>query len=79
MQNVSHIGLVDSHSKGDGRDNDVAILIEEGILMLDPLGGFQSGMVGQCIDAIHDQLFGKILHLLARQTINDYALALILA
>jgi hypothetical protein len=40
VQYVSHIGFVDSHSKGDGRDNDVAILIEEGILVLHTFGSF---------------------------------------
>ncbi|CAI8164767.1 MAG: Uncharacterised protein [Cryomorphaceae bacterium] len=64
MQYKANIRLIDTHTKGNGCHNDVAIFIEEGILVLHTFTGFQSRMVGQSIDAVHLQLLGKVLNLL---------------
>ena len=77
MQYKANIWFIDTHTKGNGCHNDIAILIEEGILVLHTFAGFQSRMIGQGIDAVHLQLLCKILYFLTRQTIDDDALALV--
>src|SRR6056300_1539142 len=46
MQDESNIRFIDSHPKGYCRDNDIAILIEECILVFNTFCSFQSRMVG---------------------------------
>ena len=77
MQYKANIWLVDTHTEGNGRDNDVAIFIEEGILVLHTFASFQSRMVGQGIYSVHLQLLGKVLNLLTWQTIDDRTFALV--
>ena len=47
----AHVGLVDAHAEGDGRDHHDAVLAQEAVLVALPHVGVQAGVVGQRVDA----------------------------
>ena len=65
MNHKANIGLVNPHPKGDGCHNDVDFFHQEIILVFDPLGGFQTGMVRNGLDIVGPQNFGKFFGFLA--------------
>ena len=71
----AHVGLVDTHAKGDGGYDDVNLLHQEGILGLRSQRRLQAGMIGSGLDVVGLQDFCQFLHLLARQAVDDAALA----
>ena len=72
---VAHVGLVDAHAEGDGGDHDHAVPGHEGILIGLALGLVHAGVVGQGGNAVPLQQQRRRLGLLARQAIDDAALA----
>ena len=71
MDHEPHIGLVNPHSEGDGRDNDVHVLHQELILNAAPLMGIHPRMVSQRFDAVDLQEFRYFFNLFSAQTIDD--------
>ena len=47
VHNEAHVGLVDSHSEGDRRDNHVDLFVQKGVLVAAARAGIESGVVGQ--------------------------------
>ncbi len=78
VDDEAHIGLVDTHTEGDGGHDDVDVLLEEVILRLRTFIGLQSGVVRRGLEAVELQLGRQLLHLLARETVDDATLALML-
>ena len=76
MQDESHVGSIDPHPERDGRNDDVGLLVEEGILILVALGIAQAGVVRHRAVAFIDQPRRKIVHLTSRQAVNDPGLLL---
>ena len=70
----AHIGLIDTHTEGDGGHDDVDVFHQEGILRLCTGGRVESCMVGRSLDVVGSQDGCQLLHLLARQAIDDAAL-----
>ena len=77
MRDVAHVGLVDAHAEGDGRNDADGIVLEEGVLVGRALGGVHAGVVGQGVDPLLAQELRGAVDLGARQAIDDAALALV--
>ena len=75
VDDEAHVGLVDAHAEGDGGHDDVDFLHQEVILRLCACGGVQSGVVALRLDVVGAQHLGQVFHLLARETVDDAALA----
>ena len=75
MNDIPDVRFIDSHSKGDGRHNDVHVLHQELVLDAAALVGVHARMVPQGLDAVDTQHFGDFFHLLAAQAVDDAALA----
>ena len=75
MNHKPHVGLVDTHTEGDGSHDDVDILHQEVILRLGTGGGIKTSMIGRGLDIIGAQDGSQLLHLLTRETVDDAALA----
>ncbi len=74
VEDEAHIGFVDAHAEGDGRDHDHIGLGHEGVLVgLARLLG-HAGVIGQRADAFGGEQAGGFFGLLARQAIDDAAL-----
>src|SRR5215212_4617968 len=71
MRHEPHIRLVDPHAERDGSDNYDAILVDEPVLMAGAHSGVQSGMIRQRLDPGPGQGGRGILHLGARQAVDD--------
>ena len=77
MYDKTHIGLVDTHTEGDGRHNHINVLAQERVLVGTADSAFHSSMIGQGLNIIEAQHFGQFLDLLAAQAVDDARLALI--
>ena len=75
VDNEAHIGFVDTHTESDGSHDDVDTLHKEVILRLRARAAIQSGMIGSRLDIVGTQHVGQIFYLLARETVDDTALA----
>ena len=75
MDDETHVGLVDTHAKGDGSHDDVNLLHQEVILRLRAERAVETGMIGRRLDVIGFQHLSQFLNLLARKTIDDATLA----
>ena len=78
VDHVTHVGLVDAHAEGDRGDNHLDALHEEVVLIGSARRGIHARMVGLGTDSVGDEQFGELLDLLAAQTVDDPALALVL-
>ena len=78
MNDETHVGLVNSHTEGDGCHDDVYLLRQEVVLRLRARGGIESRMIGCRLDFVGTQHFREFLHLFPRQAIDDAALACVL-
>ena len=78
MYDVAHIGLVDTHAKGNGSHDDIDALHEEVILCLGSVCRLHAGMIGTCCDVVGTEHLRQLLHAATAQTIDDAALALVL-
>ena len=77
MDDKPHIGLVNTHTEGDGRHDNIDILAQEGILVCTAHRALHAGMIGQRLDVVETEHLGEFLHLFAAQTIDDARLSLV--
>ncbi len=75
MDDETHVGLVDTHTKGDGGDDDIKAFHEEVVLCLRTSSRVKSSMIRCRLDIIRPQYLCEFLHLLAGKTIDDTALS----
>ena len=75
MDDVAHIGLVDTHTEGDGRNNDIDTLHQEVVLIVGSRLGIHTCVVCQRLDTIGHKQLGQFLNLLAAQAVDDTTLA----
>ena len=75
MDHETHVGLVDTHTKGDGGNDNIDSLHKEVVLRLRAGSAVKTGMIGSRLDIISTEHLGQVLHLLARQAIDDATLA----
>ena len=78
MDHEAHIRLVDTHTEGDGSHDHVDVLHQEVILCLGTGGRIESGMISRSLDVICSEDSRQLFHLLARETVDDAALAWVL-
>ena len=79
VDDETHIWFVDTHTEGYRCHNDIYLLHQKVVLCLRACCSVKTGMIGSCLDIIGTEDVGKILHLLAREAIDNTALALMLA
>ena len=77
MYHKPHIGLVDSHAKGNGGHYHVDILLDEGILVVRACLAVHARMIGQRFDVIHPQQLGQFFNLFPAQTIYNSRFTLV--
>ena len=75
VEHKAHIALVDAHAEGDGGDHHHIRLGHEGILMRLAHLLRHAGVIGERLDAFRGEERGRFLRALARQAIDDAALA----
>ena len=75
MDYETHIRFVDSHTEGNRCHNDIQFLHEEVVLCPGACLGVESGMIGCGLYVIGLQDGGQFFHFLARQAVDDTALA----
>ena len=71
VRHEAHVGLVDAHAEGDGRDHHDAVLALEACLPLGAGRGVEARVVGEGRDALGLQPLGRLVHALARQAVDD--------
>ncbi len=50
MDDEPHVGLVDAHAEGDGRDHHHAVLLEKHVLVARAIGPLHAGVIGERVD-----------------------------
>ena len=78
MDDISHIGLIDTHTKGDSGNYDVYTLVQKGVLVVCTCLCIHAGVVGERLDAIGYEQLGKFLNLLTAEAVDDTTLAIVL-
>jgi len=71
----AHVGLVDPHAEGDGRDHDQAFLVEETLLVIGAQLVGQARVVRQCRKALLAEERSQVIDLLARHAIDNASIA----
>ena len=74
----AHVGFVDPHPEGDGRDHDHPVLAQEPTLALGPLRLGHPGVVGHRIHPLVPQPGGGLLDAASGQAVDDAGLAVVL-
>nr|GEU28127.1 hypothetical protein [Tanacetum cinerariifolium] len=74
----THVGLVDAHAEGDGGAHHDVFFAQEAGLVGGALGVVHAGVVRQRADAVFVQELGGLFDLLARQAVDDAAVARVL-
>ena len=77
VEDVAHVRLVDPHAEGDGGDDDHAGIGHEDVLVRLPLLLLHPCVIGERPNAVGRQHGGGLLGLLAREAVDDAALALV--
>ncbi len=77
VDDEAHIGLVDTHAEGDGRDHDPRLAGEKGFQPLLAHCGRKAGMVGGGGKAFLGQVGGQFFGAVARAAIDDTGRALL--
>ena len=78
VEDESHVGLVDAHAEGYGGHDDIDALHEEVVLGLRARGAVEAGMIGRRLDVVGLELGRQFFYRLARETVDDTALARVL-
>ena len=52
MRDKAYIRLIDAHAEGNRCDDDYAIITQKTGLVLGPYLGRQTGVIGQCFEAL---------------------------
>ena len=73
----AHVGLVDAHAEGDGRDHHDAVLLQEGVLVAAARALVHAGVIGERAHAAPAEVLGEGLGAQARGAIDDAAFALV--
>ena len=71
VDDEAHVGLVDAHAEGVGRDHHPHAARDPLLLSLRPLGMAQPAVVGRGRDALLPQQIGDLLRRLARAHVDD--------
>ena len=71
VHDPAHIGFVDAHAKGDGGDDHLRIIANERFLVVAARACIETGVIGQCADAVGLQLRGELIDALAREAVDD--------
>ena len=79
MHDEAHIGLVDAHAEGDGGHHDHTVLPQEALLIALAHFGTQPGVIGHGVETLLHQPGSGVVHLLARQAVDDPGVLLVLA
>ena len=77
MADEAHVGLVDAHAEGDGRDHHDAVLLQESVLVAAARALVHAGVVGERAHAAPAEVLGEGLGAQARGAIDDAAFALV--
>ncbi len=75
MGDEAHVGLVDAHAEGDGRDHHHAVLLQKDVLVARPVAGLHAGVIGERVDSFTAQERRELLGRFARAAIDDAAVA----
>ena len=75
MDHESNVGLIYTHAECNRGNDDINLLIQEGILILRSRRPIHSGMIWKCLDIIDDQKLSKFLHFLSAQAIDNAGLS----
>src|SRR5574344_1272114 len=75
MDDIPHIGFINTHAKSNRGHYDLHPFHQEVILIVRTGDRIHTCMIGQGTDAIYPQRLGKLIHLLAAETIHDARLA----
>src|SRR5690606_39029143 len=75
VDHKTHIGLVDSHTKGYGGHHDVHILHQEHVLVFGTGLGIKARVVGHRTDFVDLKDLCQFLHLFSAETIDDAGLS----
>ena len=73
MTYKGHVGLVDAHAEGVGRDHDGLAVIEEIVLIGEAFLGVESGVVARGRQAAAQQHIAHLFDRLARRAVDDAA------
>ena len=76
VRHEAHVRLVDAHAERDRRGHHDALLLEEDILVARPRRRIHPGMIRQGAHALRVQPRRRLLHLAAREAVDDAALVL---
>ena len=71
MDHKADVGLVDTHSESDGRNNDGYFVADKPFLGLPAEIIIKSGMVRQCFETVCGQVRGQPFGVLSREAIYD--------
>ena len=71
MDHKAHVGFVDTHSEGIGRDHHALAVIYEVVLIADTLSILQARMIARRRDAMFIQLVTDLLHLFACGAVHN--------
>ena len=71
MRDEAHVGLVDAHAKGDGRDDHHGWFAQERRLVAPPHRDVEARVVGQRVEAAGAQEFSGVVYLLPREAVHD--------
>ncbi|MCG3120600.1 MAG: hypothetical protein ALAOOOJD_03365 [bacterium] len=74
MNDEAHVRFVDPHAERNGGDDNLRVIAEKGFLILRALFVGQAGMIGPRRVAELLQHRGQLIHLLAREAINNAGL-----
>ena len=75
MNHKAHVGLVYSHTESNSGNDYVEALHQKVVLCCRACRRVETGMICRSLDIVGTQHCGQFFDLLARQTINDAALA----
>ena len=75
VEDETHVRLIDPHAEGDGGDDDHARIGHENVLVRLPFRLRHARVIGKRPHPVRRQQDGGFLRLLARQAIDDSALA----
>ena len=78
MGDKTDVRLVDTHAKGNGRDDDNPVIGDKTPLVLLPLVGRHPGVIGQGRQPLAVQPPGHFIYPLARQTIDNTGITIML-
>ena len=77
MDHIAYVGLVDTHTEGNGGHNDVSLFHQEGVLIPRSRLRVHACMVRQSLDTVGAENVGELLHPFSAEAVDDARLALV--